>query len=264
MKKTKPAIWAGPLCWGWVNLGELAEVVGVTPRETFQKFVGLSKEAGGLNCVLPDSPDESQFVWDSMEVWEVTDQFRSVTEEIRRGDVWVPAGWALDVISAHNAGIARVVLGKATLDAHPSPGHMAWTLGPGAERYEAIGLRADGSPLAPAGRRLPLDPRKGIVQEHGVLSVESTEAFASAFLYASVVLEDGRMETFDYGGDDDGWGYVEFGVVPEGAEPPATVRVGSPEGIEERRVLALRSYRGQRVVIAFLVRCRVGEAIILP
>jgi hypothetical protein len=39
MKKVKPAIFKGPMGWGWVSLRELAEIVGQTPLETWGNFL---------------------------------------------------------------------------------------------------------------------------------------------------------------------------------------------------------------------------------
>jgi len=94
-KKVKPAIFSGPLGWGWVELEELAEIIGQSPEQTWRNYFWLSKDAPEME-VLSWSPDLERFIQKAGEEPDFSHQ------------VFVPAGWAFDVLAAKFAGFVRV------------------------------------------------------------------------------------------------------------------------------------------------------------
>lgn len=138
IKKHSPAIFSGPLGWGWMKLGEIAECVGKTPGEVFSDFIGLSKEAGGITMMVDERGP--MFVWDSGSVWEDTDTLVSVKDNIQSGEVFVPAGWGKEVVDAVLRGVKKVRIKKAaSLPLELSEGHIKWSTDDYGNYYEVIG-----------------------------------------------------------------------------------------------------------------------------
>lgn len=107
MKKVKPAIFSGPLGWGWVRLKELAEIIGQSPVEVWEKFFSLSKDLD----ILAVSPDLKE-VWNVSESGYIAysgDRYAFGSPEafrkaLKAGSFYVPAGWAMEVIRARELG----------------------------------------------------------------------------------------------------------------------------------------------------------------
>ncbi len=95
-RKIRPAIYSGPLGWGWCRLGEVAEMVGQLPAEVWRNFFFLGKDV--KNGILAWSKDLETLIQDG--TGPEPQEFRSV---------FVPAGWALDVIDIRKRGFWRVV-----------------------------------------------------------------------------------------------------------------------------------------------------------
>ena len=95
-RKTRPAIYAGPLGWGWCSLAEVAKIIGQLPAEAWRQFFFLSKDA--KHGILAWSKDLEAVVQD-----------RTGPEPHELRSVFVPAGWAMEVIDAREKGFYRVV-----------------------------------------------------------------------------------------------------------------------------------------------------------
>lgn len=150
--KVKPALYKFPgLAWAWVNLGELAETVSMEPGEVFTMYFALSKdidlmgvadEGGNFENVdiLGRIAYSGEYFLGSMA------EFVLATEE---GRIFIPAGWAMDVIAAAEAGVVRVVEQfhehLDNLDECP-PGTLNCVF-TGTGFVAAVGLDADGNPV---------------------------------------------------------------------------------------------------------------------
>jgi len=140
--KIKPAIYAGPLRWGWVSLSDLAEIIGQTPEETWKNFFGLTKDI--QYEVLAWSPDLEELVQDG-------------TEPKDFDSVYVPAGWALDVLEAVELGAVKVrnVPHEHLTDLDGCPDGALTCYFTGYEFASAVGIRANGTPIDYCKRPAP-------------------------------------------------------------------------------------------------------------
>lgn len=189
LKKLKPAIFSGPLGWGWVSLGDLAEIIGQSPKKTWDSFFGLTKDI--QYEILAWSPDLEELVQDG-------------TDPKDFSSVYVPAGWAQDVLRAHELGAVRVEVvyheHKSHLDGCPDGALTCYYTG--YEFASAVGIRADGTPVDYCERPAPKTEdacchgclEAGyILRGHSICvfpSEESLKALKEG--RASLVLEQGR------------------------------------------------------------------------
>ncbi|XOB46283.1 MAG: hypothetical protein ACKKMV_02415 [Candidatus Nealsonbacteria bacterium] len=137
LKKLKPAIYQGPCGWGWIRLKELAEIIGKNPKDIWYDFFELTKDI-----------EYNLLSW-SLDLEEmIQDEEREPTRnEFKR--LFVPAGWAMDVLGAVERGATFVVL-----EHHP---HLKESdecpLGTlncsfvGRDFLAAVGIKADGNPI---------------------------------------------------------------------------------------------------------------------
>lgn len=162
MKKSHPALHDGPMGWKWVLLGELAEIMNRRPWEVWERFFPLSKDvdliAVVVNCKFHNvSPGgEISGTIDTDNRWQYAGggewEFRQVI--LKRGQLFVPAGWALQVLEAHKKGVFRVERWACTVDPYSNtpdaescnPGTLACNLWMG-HQVDAVGLDANGSPV---------------------------------------------------------------------------------------------------------------------
>ena len=141
MENVKPAIYRGPLGWGWVSLKELAEIIGQTPEETWSNFFGLTKDI--QYDVLAWSLDLENMVQDGTEPEDFSKAF-------------VPAGWAMDVLRAVELGAVRI---KTVFHEHLShldgcpEGTLLCSFN-GSGFTAAVGVKEDGSPVDACERQL--------------------------------------------------------------------------------------------------------------
>lgn len=114
----------------WVCLWELAEIIGQSPQETWANFFWLSKDAAEMET-LTWSPDLNL----ASKAGEAGPDFDD--------SVFVPAGWANDVLAAHAAGYVRVmpVSHEHLGDTHDCPeGTLACRFN-GSDFTAAVGVR---------------------------------------------------------------------------------------------------------------------------
>src|SRR3989339_736160 len=84
--------------WGWVRLSDVARVVGTKPWCVWRRYFNLSK----------DAPQYGDLAW--------LPDLNKIMIRGRRpasgewNQVWVPAGWASDVVTAYEKGVHHVVL----------------------------------------------------------------------------------------------------------------------------------------------------------
>lgn len=140
-KKIKPALYRlEGLPWAWVKLRELSEVVGRSPTEVCEDFWALSKD---IDVLAISDGQKMENVLQSREIaYSGGDYFRG---EI----MFVPAGWALDVIKAVEDGAVQVVLVQHEHlgQGEPCPeGTLNCTFN-GHAFTAAVGLKADGNPV---------------------------------------------------------------------------------------------------------------------
>lgn len=96
MKKIKPAIYQGPLGWGWVYFRELCEIKKMTTYELWGKFFYFGMRE--TMAIVYD--DEDMFPTQQLKVFNVDVEIGIVVsrEDMVFGEFYVPAGWALDVL----------------------------------------------------------------------------------------------------------------------------------------------------------------------
>lgn len=134
--KVKPALYrVEGLPWAWVRLEELAEVIGRCPED----FWGLSKD---IDVLAVSDGQKMENIFQSREIAYSGGKYFC-------GDVvFVPAGWALDVIKAVEAGAVKVVLVEHEhlgQGEEPCPeGTLNCTFN-GHGFTAAVGLKVDGS-----------------------------------------------------------------------------------------------------------------------
>ncbi len=120
IRKKKPAIYSGPYGWGWVRLSEVEEIVG---QNAWVDFFHLSKDAdSGVLSVAFDEPrlESKSFhlYLDGMvneSVAELSGLFENRNGQAYLVDeawdkLFVPAGWALDVVERETRVTGRVVV----------------------------------------------------------------------------------------------------------------------------------------------------------
>ena len=133
-KKKEPKVVPGPLGWGWVRLSELAEIIGQSAKGAWFNFFGLTKDI--QDNVLAWSPDLEELIQDGTEPEDFT-------------SAYVPAGWAQDVLRAHELGAVRVRLEvhehRSPLDGCPDGSLTCYPCG--LDSVSAVGVRADGTPV---------------------------------------------------------------------------------------------------------------------
>lgn len=124
--KIKPAIYVLSGCsWGWVNLKELAEVCEMTPKRVLKNFFGLSKDIDILAMIvygnfvnvtidgeiLQDRKSlpflVSALISDEWRPDNIKFHFRKVNKYAQ--NIFVPAGWAQDVLGAVERGFNGVM-----------------------------------------------------------------------------------------------------------------------------------------------------------
>lgn len=120
--KVKPAIYNGYHGWGWVKLTELCEIIGTTPTLLFTHFTPLSKDADRkvlaiemmgmfynsefealIALELEAQETAKKIGGDDADQHEVI--FKNLIESI-----FLPAGWALDVLKAREEGYISFTL----------------------------------------------------------------------------------------------------------------------------------------------------------
>lgn len=122
-KKVKPALFIGFHGWGWVKLTELCELVGLTPTQLFKAFLPLSKD---VNCEVLAVEILGEFfnlAFANLEMLESDTQEVASQLNLERDEAtdviesaFVPAGWALDVLKAHEEGYKYFVLSDEYID----------------------------------------------------------------------------------------------------------------------------------------------------
>ena len=104
--------------WGWISLQELSEVLGLEPIEVVERYWALSKDAHygvlavttGYRIINPQ--------WTTL---------RDVVRDPRAASVvFVPAGWAFEVLEAKKAGFERVLLEQMFLEEDEVPPPDVW------------------------------------------------------------------------------------------------------------------------------------------
>lgn len=125
--KKKPAIYVLPGCsWGFVCLKELAEIAEMTPKRLLKNFFGLSKDVESMLVVVRDeivriaangevlNPDEVDFGICVPHVlydwWDRGLKFHFRCVNNAAGEIFIPAGWAQDVLKAREQGLTGVIL----------------------------------------------------------------------------------------------------------------------------------------------------------
>lgn len=99
MYKIKPALYRGPLGWTWVDLQELTQMTGWEPQGLWNRFWKISKDVD--QDMLTWSAEDDQLV-------QEPDRVPSPQELLNR--IFVPAGWAEDVLRAVKLGAHNVIL----------------------------------------------------------------------------------------------------------------------------------------------------------
>ncbi len=136
--KSVPAIFTGVNNWGWVNMSELCEMLGLTPTEIFWNYGDLSKDAQdgilavvwfgvfqdvkidvlvGLEAVLRDMARDRDIDEDFL-----ISEWQKAT--------FVPAGWVNDLLEARGKGYIRVVLKDMYFDSEGdrnNPDYLRWS-----------------------------------------------------------------------------------------------------------------------------------------
>ncbi len=144
-------IYPGPFGWGWVKLAELSKIIGQSPESVWRRFYGLSKDI--VYGILAWTSDLKEVHQDGQD----PDDFHSV---------YVPAGWAKDVLFAHRLGAVRVELvcheHKDYLDPCPD-GSLSCHFN-GTNFVSAVGIKADGRPVR-FNLRPPLETEMGCCPE---------------------------------------------------------------------------------------------------
>jgi hypothetical protein len=100
VRKTCPAVYRfAKAPWAWMLLRELAEVLELQPEEVWERYFLLGRSAlkAGVLPVVVEG--------DLMDLCKDGSSFKSW---IRNGTLYVPAGWARDVIRAAENGIVSV------------------------------------------------------------------------------------------------------------------------------------------------------------
>lgn len=188
-KKIKPAVYRGPARWGWVSLKELAEVIGQSPMETWDNFFGLTKDI-----------QYNVLAWSS----NLDDMVQDGTYPGEFNSIFVPAGWAMDVLRAFKLGAVRIETKfhehLSRLDGCPQGTLLCSFNGSGFTA--AVGVKEDGSPVdacerpAPrtesacchgclnAGKILPGHSICGFPSEEGMKALDEGRAY--------LILEHGR------------------------------------------------------------------------
>ena len=123
-KKVKPAMYVGFHGWGWVKLTELCELVGVTPTQLFANFNPLSKDADCEVLAIEILGEFRNLEFRNLEKLEsdaqevATQLNREPSENVAEvvDSVFVPAGWTLDVLKAHEEGFTHFSLSCEFID----------------------------------------------------------------------------------------------------------------------------------------------------
>ncbi len=118
--KKKPAMFTGFYGWGWTQLTELCEMVGVTPTQLFKNFAPLSKDADQSVLSIEMMGKFYNLSFTNLENLEkdtldVAKKHEVNTEDII-SSVFVPAGWAMDVLKAHEEGYTAFSLSCEYID----------------------------------------------------------------------------------------------------------------------------------------------------
>ena len=125
---------AGPGGWRWVQLSDVADVIGTSAPELLRRFVDVGPTlgiwtAGGAYLVLVPSPDGISVELpsgDGVEIaYEETEKFLEIVGNIR-----VPLGWALEVATLVERGYDMTntveYVGYNSVDELPQPDHLLW------------------------------------------------------------------------------------------------------------------------------------------
>lgn len=125
---------AGPGGWRWVQLSDVADVIGTSAPELLRRFVDVGPTlgiwtAGGAYLVLVPSPDGISVELpsgDGVEInYDETDQFLAIV-----GPVRVPFGWALEVAKLVEQGFSATntveYVGYDSADELPQQDHLLW------------------------------------------------------------------------------------------------------------------------------------------
>jgi hypothetical protein len=132
MTKTKPAIFYLPDCsWGWVSLAELAEIAKMNPKRVLKNFFGLSKNVESMLIMVDDGQNAQPLqIAANGEVLNNEDVRLDIKSDVFYNSQWipggfkfhfylvndeaekifVPAGWAQDVLEARGQGFTGVQL----------------------------------------------------------------------------------------------------------------------------------------------------------
>lgn len=116
--KVAPAIYEGSLGWGWVQLDELCEILKITATELFRRYGALSSSAHHHLLGIEHEGKYSNVAIPRLIEMEdiLVEQCKGKQEKPEcviaawRKSLFVPAGWAADVLEAYRQGYIRVEL----------------------------------------------------------------------------------------------------------------------------------------------------------
>jgi hypothetical protein len=157
--KVVPAVYNSPdLPWGWVNLGELAEIVGLDPLELWDRYFGLTKSLreqrlavsvdGSVAYHVSVTGDTDLF---GPKPWDSTLAFYRILDHL-----FVPAGWASAVQKAIAAGIYQVEIQTtqlSTVQLKREPSVLDW-YDDGEQVFVTVGLDEQGEPVQGTGKNV--------------------------------------------------------------------------------------------------------------
>ena len=95
---------------GWIWLADLAEVLEIPGGKVWHRYFPLSKEGGQMTISDGNSTAtvfESGVLADQKAVFLST--FARFGQALNNGQIYVPAGWAKEVLEAHAKGVHHVV-----------------------------------------------------------------------------------------------------------------------------------------------------------
>lgn len=109
--KVVPAIYRFPFVgWGWMRLGELAEILGYKPSDVLRRYSALSKDASkGVLATTSGRGIENDQI---SRLIVVAEYYESIGKTEPVEAIFVPAGWCEDVLRFWKQGFTRVVLEK--------------------------------------------------------------------------------------------------------------------------------------------------------
>ena len=142
-------IYSGPEGWGWVRLRDLAKKLRLSPEETWKNYFNLTKDLA-----------YKTLAWRRCLSGELLQSDEIPPEDEEFSSMFVPAGWAQDVIRAHRLGAVRVIViphehrGDEVGPHGCPPGTLACHFAGGPDFLAAVGVNSEGTPIAPVPKLL--------------------------------------------------------------------------------------------------------------